>query len=731
MTDLQSQMPPHAPRRAFALLATVQTTLIAAITLISIALPQIQHDLGSSSSGLALVTAVYGVAFCGLLLPGARVGDRFGRRRVLLAGMVFFGVGSAGAALAPGLGLLVAARFLQGCGAALAAPAAMALVGAVFPDPVRHARALAAWGGMGVTGAVSGTLLSGLLVSFTSWRWAFAIPVAVAAAVLVSGPRLLPSGPAPGRIRLDVPGGLLATAGLTACCFGLVETGDHGWSAPVVLVLLAGGVAFLGAFVGVESGARSPLVPLRFLASRPRVAALVAALLAAAGTSTVQFFLSLYLQEVRGLSPLATSAAFLPFGVALVATGRVAARLIARVGAGAAVAIGLGVAAVGLGLLGQLGAHTPYAGPLLAGLLVFPAGAALAFAGATVAAVERATDDEAGLAAGLVNTAIEAGPTVGFAVLVSAAAAQAARLQAGGQGPLDAQAGGYGFALSAAAAAFAVAAGLAALALRRSPERVETQRRISMRRRFDNQVALVTGGGSGIGRATALAFAREGATVVVAGRRAGALAETVELIEAGDGRASAVPADVTRAEDVAGLVDEVTARYGHLDVAFNNAGTLGPGALADLDEGTWTTVLATNLTGVWLSMKYEIAAMRENGGGAIVNMGSNIGTHVRLPGLGAYGASKAGVSALTRTVAREVAGDGIRVNTISPGAVDAPMSRLPDETDAERDERFRPVIPAGRVASTEEVAAAVLWLASPEAGSTIGHDLVLDGGNSA
>ena len=247
--------------------------------------------------------------------------------------------------------------------------------------------------------------------------------------------------------------------------------------------------------------------------------------------------------------------------------------------------------------------------------------------------------------------------------------------------------------------------------------------------RFTDKVVLITGGGSGIGRATARAFAREGAQVVVSGRSPDRLAETVALIREEGGHGWAITADVTRADDVARMVDEIAARYGRLDVAFNNAGILGsPAPLADLDKATWAAVLATNLTGVWLSMKYEIPLMRATGGGVIVNMASNIGAHLRVPGLGAYAAAKAGVSALTRAAAKEYIRDGIRINAFSPGPIATDMARLDGETDAERDTRVAGFLPVGRIGRPEEAAAAVLWLASQEAAFTVGHDFVMDGG---
>jgi NAD(P)-dependent dehydrogenase (short-subunit alcohol dehydrogenase family) len=253
-----------------------------------------------------------------------------------------------------------------------------------------------------------------------------------------------------------------------------------------------------------------------------------------------------------------------------------------------------------------------------------------------------------------------------------------------------------------------------------------------MNAHFTSKNVLVTGGGAGIGRAIALAFAREDATVVVAGRSEEPLNQTVKLIMDGGGRAAAITADVTRPEDVAALVAGTAAAYGSLDVAVNNAGTVTAfGPVGDIDEDQWSALVAVNLTGTLLSMKHEIAYMRRHGGGAIVNVASSLGAHMRLAGLGAYVATKAAVSALTRNAALDHIGDGIRINAVSPGPADTPMSSRPGETQADRDARMREQLPAGRVASLDEIAAAVLYLASPEAGFIVGTDLVIDGGATA
>lgn len=250
--------------------------------------------------------------------------------------------------------------------------------------------------------------------------------------------------------------------------------------------------------------------------------------------------------------------------------------------------------------------------------------------------------------------------------------------------------------------------------------------------RFAGRTALVTGGGSGIGRATAVALAAEGAEVVVAGRRdERALAETVEAVREQGGVASAVLADISTGQDAARLVAVVLERHGRLDVAVNGAGVPSWGLTGEMDPADWAHVVDVNLTGTWLCMKHEITQMLAQGGGVIVNVASRIGAHMRVTHQSAYAATKSAVSALTRTAAREYIARGIRINAVSPGPTATAMALWPGETQGERNARIARDVPAGRMARPQEIAAAILWLASPEADFVVGHDLVIDGGLSA
>jgi NAD(P)-dependent dehydrogenase (short-subunit alcohol dehydrogenase family) len=220
--------------------------------------------------------------------------------------------------------------------------------------------------------------------------------------------------------------------------------------------------------------------------------------------------------------------------------------------------------------------------------------------------------------------------------------------------------------------------------------------------------------------------------VVVAGRSQDRLTETLALIRSEGCTATAITADMSCSDDVSRLLIETIATSGTLDIAVNNAGILlAAGPVGDIDEKQWHSLVSINLTGVVLSMKHEIAHMRRGSGGVIINMASTIGTHKRVPNLGAYAATKAAVVALTRTAALDHIREGIRINAISPGPIDTPGSYRPGETTADRDARIAKQVPLGRVGRLEEVAAAALYLASDDAGFLVGTDFVLEGGSTA
>jgi NAD(P)-dependent dehydrogenase (short-subunit alcohol dehydrogenase family) len=250
---------------------------------------------------------------------------------------------------------------------------------------------------------------------------------------------------------------------------------------------------------------------------------------------------------------------------------------------------------------------------------------------------------------------------------------------------------------------------------------------------LEGKVALITGGTSGIGRATAVAFAREGATVVVSGRREKEGQETVQLVLAIGGHARFVAADVSDEKQVAALVDKVVATFGRLDVAFNNAGIEGvPAPISDATAAQYNQIFDINVKGVFLSMKYEIPAMLKTGGGAIVNTASVLGS-VAVPGFGLYSATKHAVLGLTKAAALEVAGQGLRINAVSPAAIETDMVKRTFGNDSESPERkhLAAAHPVGRLGLPEEIASAVVYLCSPQASFVTGTDLHVDGGTLA
>lgn len=429
-------------------------------SVVAVALPAVQRDLGFTAAGLAWVVNAYLVAFGGLLLLAGRLGDLLGRRRVFLAGIVLFTLASLACAVATGPALLVAARFGQGVGGALAMAVSLGMIVRLYPEAGERARAIAVFSFTGAAGASIGTVAGGVLTEAAGWRSIFLVNLPIGAVILLAAVRRLPAERGIGmRAGLDLPGALLATAGLMVAVLGIVGTAEHGWTSPRTLGTALLAVLLLGGFAARQRVATVPLLPARVLRVPGLVAANTVQFLMVAAYFGFQFLLAVELQVVLGLDASATGWAFLPTPVviAVVSLG-VAGRLIARWGARSVLLAGLGLATGGFLLLARLPADGGYAADVLPAMLVFGVAGGLTLPAVTTLAMAGATDTDAGLASGLANTTQQVGGAVGLAVLATLAAARSDGLRASGWAETAALAGGY-------RTAFAVAAGLVVAAL--------------------------------------------------------------------------------------------------------------------------------------------------------------------------------------------------------------------------------------------------------------------------
>jgi EmrB/QacA subfamily drug resistance transporter len=445
---------------ALAVLAVAQFMVVLDVTIVNVALPAIQTDLGFSADGLQWVVNAYTLTFGGLLLLGGRASDLLGRRRVFLAGLALFGVASLAGGFAGSSGALVAVRAVQGIGAALLSPAALALLTVTFPAGRERNIALGVWGALAGIGGTLGVVAGGVLVDSLGWEWIFFVNVPVAALAIAAAPALVPEsrrGVAPGQ-GFDFAGAVLGTAGLLALVYGVIRTDAAGWGSPEVLGLFGTAVILLGAFVAVEARSADPLVPLRLFRIRGLSVSAFALALNGATFLGMFFITALYLQQVHGDSALDAGAHFVPMGIAAILSAIIGAQLVTRAGTRAAYIGGSAVGVVGLLLLSRAGAGAGYATDILPGLIVFGLGLPLVGVSNQIAAVAEVPHEDAGAASGIVTTAFQVGGAVGLALVSTAATSRVTDAVASGMTQPDALAAGF-------QRGMLVAAGLAVLNL--------------------------------------------------------------------------------------------------------------------------------------------------------------------------------------------------------------------------------------------------------------------------
>ncbi|GIH75707.1 MFS transporter [Planobispora longispora] len=439
-------------------------------SIVTVAMPAIQRELGFSPAGLSWIVNAYLIAFGGLLLLAGRLGDLIGRRKMFLAGNVVFTAASLLAGAATGPGLLIAARFLQGVGSAMASAVVLGILVTLFTEPGERGKAIAVFSFTGAAGASIGQVLGGVLTDALSWQWIFLVNVPIGLVTVALALRVLPAdrgvGPAAGA---DVVGAVLVTSGLMLGIYTVVKVEQYGWLAAHTLGLGAVSLALLAAFVVRQATAGAPLMPLRILRSRNVAGANLAQMLALSGMFAFQVLVALYMQRVLGYGALDTGLAMLPAAVGIGSISLfVSARLSARFGARTVLLAGLALLVGAMSLLTRIPVDAGYVTHLLPVMLLISGGGLVLPALATLG-MSGAQESDAGLASGLFNTTQQVGMAIGVAVLSTMAASRTEHLLAAGESQASALTGGYqlAFAISAGLLVAAFAVGLVVL---RRPE---------------------------------------------------------------------------------------------------------------------------------------------------------------------------------------------------------------------------------------------------------------------
>jgi EmrB/QacA subfamily drug resistance transporter len=455
------------------LLCAVQFLDIVDGSIVNVALPSIQRSLHFSQQNLQWVASGYVLTYGGFLLLGGRAADLLGRRRVLVAGVLLFALCSLVGGLARNETTLITARLVQGIGAALMAPAALSLVTTSFKEGVDRHKALGIWGGISGLGAAAGVFFGGVLSEGPGWRWVLFVNLPVCALILLGAFRLIsgerPAGP---RRSFDVRGAVLVTGAMLLLVYALIEAPDHGWGTTRTIGELATAAIVLIAFVLNEARSRDALVPFSIFRVKGLVAADATQLIAFAGLYAMFFFLTLYMQTVLHWSPIQAGAAYLPVTAFLAVAATISPKLFARVGTRPVIVAGALLSTGGIYYLSRIPVHGTYLTNLLPGLAVMSLGLGAIFVGATVAANAGVPANQAGLAAGLLNTSLQLGIALGLAVFSALATSRTHHELAAHAARPDALTSGYARALLASAIALAVAA---LIALRTTNSRGETQ----------------------------------------------------------------------------------------------------------------------------------------------------------------------------------------------------------------------------------------------------------------